>query len=140
MYINSIVNNKEREYIMTVLVEKSAVTLEDGIKTLIESAITDYKKRYGDGLNTDVGKKMVGDFINGFVVKSGQKYVKIMSGNGGTVGGSCWGFIVKEDTPKFKKGDILKPAGWNKPATNAPRGNVLDGMYEINWTGPMYLS
>ena len=44
---------------MTVLVEKSAVTLEDGIKTLIESAITDYKKRYGDGLNTDVGKKMV---------------------------------------------------------------------------------
>ena len=63
-----------------------------------------------------------------------------MSGNGGTVGGSCWGFIVKEDMktkygqPKFKKGDILKPAGWNKPATNAPRGNVLDGMYEINWT------
>tara|TARA_X000000368_G_scaffold387117_1_gene347594 strand:- start:151 stop:528 length:378 start_codon:yes stop_codon:yes gene_type:complete len=125
---------------MTVLVEKNAVTLEDGIKTLIESAITDYKKRYGDGLNTDIGKKMVGNFINGFVVKSGQKYVKIMSGNGGTVGGSCWGFIVKEDTPKFKKGDILKPAGWNKPATNAPRGNVLDGMYEINWTGPMYLS
>ena len=33
---------------MTVLVEKSATTLEDGIKTLIESAITDYKKRYGD--------------------------------------------------------------------------------------------
>ena len=125
---------------MTVLVEKSAVTLEDGIKTLIESAITDYKKRYGDGLNTDIGKKMVGDFINGFVVKSGQKYVKIMSGNGGTVGGSCWGFIVKEDTPKFKKGDILKPAGWNKPATNAARGNVLDGNYEIHWTGPVYLS
>ena len=42
---------------MTVLVEKSAVTLEDGIKTLIESAITDYKKRYGDGLDTSVGKK-----------------------------------------------------------------------------------
>ena len=125
---------------MTVLVEKNAVTLEDGIKTLIESAITDYKKRYGDGLNTDIGKKMVGNFINGFVVKSGQKYVKIMSGNGGTVGGSCWGFVVKEDTPKFKKGDILKPAGWNKPATNAARGNVLDGNYEIHWTGPVYLS
>ena len=44
---------------MTVLVEKSATTLEDGIKTLIESAITDYKKRYGDGLNTDVGKTVI---------------------------------------------------------------------------------
>ena len=131
---------------MTVLVEKSAVTLEDGIKTLIESAITDYKKRYGDGLNTDVGKKMVSDFINGFVVKEGAKYIKIAMGNGGTPGGSCWGFIVKEvmktkyGQPKFKKGDILKPAGWSAPATNSARGNVLDGMYQINWTGPMYLS
>ena len=42
---------------MTVLVEKSATTLEDGIKTLIESAITDYKKRYGDGLDTAWVKK-----------------------------------------------------------------------------------
>ena len=81
---------------MTVLVEKSAVTLEDGIKTLIESAITDYKKRYGDGLDTSVGKKMVTDFINGFVVKEGAKYIKIAMGNGGTVGGSCWGFVVKK--------------------------------------------
>ena len=47
---------------------------------------------------------MVDDFINGFVVKSGQKYIKIMSGNGGTVGGSCWGFIVKDDN----KGQNLK--------------------------------
>ena len=125
---------------MTVLVEKSATTLEDGIKTLIESAITDYKKRYGDGLDTSVGKKMVSDFINRFVVKQGVKYIKIATGNGGSIGGSCWGFIVKEDTKKFKKGDILKPAGWNKPATNSARGNVLDGMYEINWTGPLYLS
>ena len=129
-----------------MIVEQSATTLEDGIDTLINSAKADYVKRYGSDVNSDVAKKMIGQFNDGCVVKSGQKYVKIMSGNGGTVGGSCWGFVVKDDMktkygqPKFKKGDILKPAGWNKPATNATRGNVLDGNYEIHWTGPVYLS
>ena len=123
-----------------MIVEQSATTLEVGIDNLLNSAKADYVKRYGSDVNSDVAKKMIGQFNDGFVVKSGQKYVKIMCGNGGTVGGSCWGFIVKEDTKKFKKGDILKPAGWSAPATNSARGNVLDGMYEINWTGPLYLS
>ena len=123
-----------------MIVEQSATTLEVGIDNLLNSAKADYVKRYGSDVNSDVAKKMIGQFNDGFVVKSGQKYVKIMCGNGGTPGGSCWGFVVKEDTPKFKKGDILKPAGWNKPATNAARGNVLDGNYEIHWTGPVYLS
>ena len=57
---------------MTVLVEKSAVTLEDGIKTLIESAITDYKKRYGDGLNTDIGKKWLVISSMGLLLKRVQ--------------------------------------------------------------------
>ena len=52
-------------------------------------------------------------------VKEGKKYIKIISDK------SVWGFIVKEDGPKFKKGDILKAAGWNAPATNAARGNIL---------------
>ena len=121
---------------MTVLVDKSAPTLDVGIDNLLKSAKADYAKRYGSDVNSDVGKRMVNDFNNGFVVKSGQKYIKIMCENGG----SAWAFIVKDDTGKFKKGDILKCAGWNKPATNAPRGNVLDGMYEISWTGPLYLS
>ena len=40
---------------------------------------------------------------------------------------------------KFKKGDLLKPAGYDKPARNAARGNILDGGFQINWTGPLYL-
>ena len=67
-------------------------------------------------------------------VKVGQKYIKIIREN------SVWGFIVNTDNDKvFKKGDILKAAGWNAPARNAARGNILDDDYYINWTGPLYL-
>ncbi len=31
---------------------------------------------------------------------------------------SVWGFIVKKDTKKFKKGDVLMAASWASPATN----------------------
>ena len=55
------------------------------------------------------------------------------------------GFVVKK-SPKaidnktnqpFKIGDMLMAAGYNKPATNFARGNVLDGYKEsaVRWTG-----
>ena len=62
-----------------------------------------------------------------------KKYIKIVRENG------VFAFIVKEDFKHFKKGDILKPAGYNAPALNQPRGNVLSGNYAIQWTGPLYL-
>ena len=114
---------------MTVYVTKTANTVAGGIAHMIEGANKDY-------MNFSVNDAMKADFVEGWDVKSGSKYVKIMTDNGG----SAWGFIVKTDTDKkFKKGDILKCAGWAAPARNKARGNVLEGNYLINWTGPVYL-
>lgn len=47
---------------------------------------------------------------------------------------SCWGFI------DIETGDVLKSAGWAKPAKHA-RGNIFTHKPHecCNWTGPHYL-
>ena len=76
------------------------------------------------------------DFAEGFEINSGRKYIKIIRNDGNQR--SVWGFIVKQDFGKFLAGDILKPAGWAAPATNAARGNIFSE-YTVRWTGPLYL-
>jgi hypothetical protein len=80
----------------------------------------------------DINKRMIAEFNAGMRVEEGRKYIKIIKEN------SVWGFVVKADGGKFKRGDILKAASWASPATNHARGNVFDG-YRINWTGPYYM-
>ena len=58
----------------------------------------------------------------------GRKYIKIISVDNNQR--MVWGFISKTNFQHFKVGDVLKSAGWNKPALNVARGNVLEG-YEI---------
>ena len=82
---------------------------------------------------TSYRQEMIDEFNARVRVTEGKKYYKVIQGT------SVWGFIVKEDGGKFRKGDILKAAGWNAPATNSARGNIIDGGYSIQWTGPMYL-
>jgi hypothetical protein len=85
---------------------------------------------------SEINNTMIAEFNDGLTYKTGSKYIKIMTRNGG----SAWGFVVNTDNDKkFKKGDILKAAGWAAPARNAARGNIIDGGYTINWTGPLYL-
>ena len=89
------------------------------------------------GRNTlsDINKEMIARFNENLTYKTGSKYIKVF-----TEGGSVWGFVVNTDNDKkFAKGDILKAAGYNAPARNAARGNILDGGYTIRWTGPLYL-
>jgi len=82
---------------------------------------------------TSYRQEMIDEFSARVRITEGKKYYKVIQGT------SVWGFIVKEDGGKFRKGDILKAAGWNAPATNSARGNIIDGGYSIQWTGPMYL-
>ena len=80
---------------------------------------------------------MIDNYNAGLEVKENSRYWKITATNGGGTSRSVSGFIVKAGDKKFREGDILKAAGWNAPARNFARGNVLDGrgVNEVRWTG-----
>jgi hypothetical protein len=113
---------------MTIEIKKTFTNVEDGVANLIAAANADYPDRST--------KEMIERFYNGWVIKPGRKYIKILTNDGG----SAWGFVVNtDDDKKFKKGDLLKCAGYSAPERNGSRGNVLEGGFPINWTGPRYL-
>ena len=118
-----------------IQVNKTAKTLEDGIKNMMSGAKDDYVRMSTSGGRelTGYSKEQVDNWDSKTKVSMGKKYVKIVQENG------VFAFIVKEDFKHFKKGDILKAAGYNAPALNSARGNVLSGNYAIQWTGPLYL-
>ena len=118
-----------------IKVEKTANTLDEGIKNLMAGAKQDYVKMSTSGGKELAGysKEQVEQWDNKTKVSFGKKFIKIVQDTG------VFAFVMKEDSGRFKKGDILKAAGYNKPALNSPRGNVLTGNYAIQWTGPLYL-
>jgi hypothetical protein len=118
-----------------IKVEKTANTLDEGIKNLMAGAKQDYVRMSTSGGKelTGYSKEQVEQWDNKTKVVQGKKYIKVVQDTG------VFCFIAKEDFKHFKKGDILKAAGWNAPALNSPRGNVLKGNYPIQWTGPLYL-
>ena len=118
-----------------IKVEKTANTLEEGITNMMQGAKDDYIRMSTSGGKELEGysKEQVEQWDNKTKVSFGKKYIKIVQDTG------VFAFVMKEDSGRFKKGDILKAAGYNKPALNSPRGNVLTGNYAIQWTGPLYL-
>jgi len=119
-----------------ITVNQTANTLDEGIKNLMAGAKQDYVRcstSNGTKELTGWSKEQVDNWDNKTKVTQGKKYIKVVQDTG------VFCFIAKEDFKHFKKGDILKPAGWNAPALNSPRGNVLTGNYPIQWTGPLYL-
>lgn len=115
---------------------KERYIMNNQIENLIENIKQDYlrwtSRDFTKELN-EVNIKMIDEFNEGLTYQEGRKYIKILSNR------SVWGFIMKEDDKKFKAGDILKAAGYNAPARNAARGNIIDGGYTVQWTGPLYL-
>lgn len=116
--------------------------MNNEMTTLIENIKEDYlnwttlcANSAGRGGLSDTNKEMIARFNEKITYKPGSKYIKVF-----TEGGSVWGFVVNTDKDKkFKKGDILKAAGYAAPARNKARGNIVEGGYTINWTGPLYL-
>jgi hypothetical protein len=114
------------------------IDMNTEMTALIENIKADYltwTTRCADikGLNTltDINKKMIIEFDEGISYKAGTKYIKITRERGGV-----WGFVVNTDNDKkFKKGDILKAAGWAAPTRNFARGNIIEGGYTVAWTG-----
>jgi hypothetical protein len=112
--------------------------MNNEMNTLIENIKADYfnwTTRCADakGLDalTEINERMIAEFNEGITYKAGSKYIKVIKERGGV-----WGFVVNTDNDKkFKKGDILKAAGWAAPARNFPRGNILEGGYTVGWTG-----
>ena len=123
---------------MTILVNWKAKDLMEGIDYMMTGAKADYeefftargKKEIVPGSYADTQLK---EYDSKTKLSNGKKYIKVVQDKG------VFAFIMKEDSGHLKKGDILKPAGYNKPSLNAARGNVLTGDYYINWTGPLYM-
>ena len=115
---------------------KTAKNLNDGIANMMAGAKEDYinmSTSNGKKELTGYSKEQVDNWDSKTKVSMGKKYVKIVQDTG------VFCFVVKEDFKHFKKGDILKAAGYNAPALNSARGNVLTGNYYIQWTGPLYM-
>jgi len=113
---------------MTTFVKEKSETIVEGVSVMKRAMIADYGDWTDKGC--EIALRMWDEYADGFSVSYNKKYVKIVTNN------SVSAFIVAvDDDKKFKKGDILKPAGYNAPARNFARGNVFDGGYEIRWTG-----
>jgi len=119
-----------------IKVTKTAENIYEGIANMMAGAKQDYERMStsnGRKELTGYSKEQVEQWDNKTKISMGKKYIKIVQDTG------VFCFIVKEAFKHFKKGDILKAAGYNAPALNSARGNVLEGNYAIQWTGPLYL-
>jgi len=117
-------------------------SLVEGLDAMLEVMRGDYRdwtvrsnslspERVRDDNGETVSDRMCREYCASLEYSMGKKYVKV------TDGSSVKAFVVAcTNDKKFEFGDILMPAGWNAPARNFRRGNVLDRTFErVRWTG-----
>ena len=125
-------------YYLYMMRNNREIDMNTEMTTLIENIKADYltwTSQCADAKGcvtlTETNKEMMAEFNEGISYKAGTKYIKITRERNGV-----WGFVVNTDNDKkFKKGDILKAAGWAAPARNFARGNIIEGGYTVAWTG-----
>ena len=117
-------------------------TMKKEMEALLSWMITDYNRWHDMGspvcYESDIiREEMCVNYAAGLRVVEGSKYLKVVGTGGMGSSESVMLFVVKSDTDKkFRKGDLLKPAGWGTPARNFSRGNVLEGTFgRVAWTG-----
>ena len=127
------------------MIEEGVATdlLIEGVDELVELAKENYRGWSGLGEKDEsspesrsaysIRAKMSAEFDSKIHYNIATKYIKVITGN------SVWGFVVRtHNDKKFRYGDILKAAGWNAPARNFARGNVIDKEFRcVRWTGAM---
>ena len=110
-----------------------SLKIDQEFKTKLLIVVEKMVRDYGMFCDRALEGKVLGQ---GYYFEDGRNYIKIVKHNGEGEHRSTAGWIVKKDTKKFRKGDMLKSASWKAPATNFARGNVFDDMpVEIRWTG-----
>lgn len=112
--------------------------MKEALQNLKDRMIADYNNwtnNCAKGELSEINLRMMAEYEEGIEFTEGSKYIKVIQNR------SVWGFIVKGDNDKkFRKGDILKAAGWNAPARNAARGNIFElDKTRVQWTGANYL-
>ena len=128
--------------------------MKDRLDKYLKNITEDYYRwtyhRKGDkpgktpGQDYTVKDKMFKEFADGLGTEDSprRKWIRVISEKKG-INKSVHSFIVKNDCvangKQWRKGDILKPAGWNAPTLNKPRGNLFDSKYSTAWTGACYL-
>ena len=82
-------------------------------------------------------------FCNSLLYQEGKKYIKVLEqdfSDPTALMDRVHSFIVKENSDKFKAGDILMASSYDRPnvkGKNPARGNIFEE-YQVKWTGALY--